>query len=94
MTACGVDPLTVHVRRCSRGASLRLWPICRLPGPQRVLVEPTWRERLSEVDRRALTPLFWSNVNPYGRFRLDMDRHLETTLAGLPDGPPLAAATE
>lgn len=32
---------------------------------------------LTDVDRRALTPLFWSNVNPYGRFRLDMERHLD-----------------
>jgi hypothetical protein len=47
---------------------------------------------LSDVDRRALTPLFWSNVNPYGRFRLNMDRHLDlqATQAGLPGGPPLA----
>jgi len=28
-------------------------------------------------ERRALTPLFWSNVNPYGRFRLDMDTRLD-----------------
>jgi hypothetical protein len=41
---------------------------------QRVLAEPEW---LSEDDRRALTPLFWSNVNPYGRFRLEMERHLD-----------------
>jgi Tn3 transposase DDE domain len=40
---------------------------------QRVLAEPAWRERLSDVDQRALTPLFWSNVNPYGRFRPDMN---------------------
>ncbi len=44
---------------------------------QRVLAEPEWQERLSNIDRRALTPLFWSNVNPYGRFRLDMERHLD-----------------
>jgi TnpA family transposase len=59
---------------------------------QRLLDEPRWREALSDVDRRALTPLFWSNVNPYGRFRLDMDHHLdlEVAPAGLPGGPPLA----
>jgi hypothetical protein len=28
-------------------------------------------------DRRALTPLFWSDVNPYGRFDLDMNARLE-----------------
>ena len=63
---------------------------------QRVLAEPDWAERLSEVDRRALTALFWSNANCYGRFRLDMDRHLdlEVAPAGLPGGPPLAATGE
>ena len=25
---------------------------------------------------RALTPLIYSHVNPYGRFELDMDRRL------------------
>jgi TnpA family transposase len=59
---------------------------------QRLLDEPRWREALTDVDRRALTPLFWSNVNPYRRFRLDMERHLdlEVAPAGLPGGPPLA----
>jgi TnpA family transposase len=47
---------------------------------QRVLREDGWRERLSADDRRALTPLFWSHVNPYGRFRLDMDTHLDLGL--------------
>jgi hypothetical protein len=28
-------------------------------------------------ERRAMTPLFWSHINPYGRFRLDMDTHLD-----------------
>lgn len=27
--------------------------------------------------RRGLTALFWSNVNPYGTFRLDMDKRLD-----------------
>lgn len=31
---------------------------------------------LDDADRRDLTPLFWSHVNPYGRFRLDLDYHL------------------
>jgi len=33
---------------------------------QRVLNEPEWAGRLTEEDRRALTPLFWTHVNPYG----------------------------
>jgi len=32
--------------------------------------------RLDDADRRGLTPLFWSHVNPSGRFRLDLDYHL------------------
>ena len=44
---------------------------------QRVLQEPQWADRLAAEDRRGLTPLFWSNINPYGTFRLDMDRHLD-----------------
>jgi hypothetical protein len=37
-----------------------------------------WRRRgpLSEEDRRGLTALFWLNINPYGTFRLDMDKRL------------------
>jgi TnpA family transposase len=44
---------------------------------QQVLAEPAWASRLSEEDRRGLTALFWSNVNPYGTFRLDMDKRLD-----------------
>jgi hypothetical protein len=44
---------------------------------QRVLAEPAWGDRLTVEDRRALSPLFWSHVNPYGTFRLDMNTHLE-----------------
>jgi TnpA family transposase len=44
---------------------------------QRVLEAPGWADLLGEDDRRALSPLFWSHVNPYGRFRLDMDTRLD-----------------
>ena len=43
---------------------------------QRVLSEPAWSRRLLEEDLRALTPLIYSHVNPYGTFRLDMDERL------------------
>jgi TnpA family transposase len=62
---------------------------------QRVLAAPAWPPRLTAADRRALTPLFWSHVNPYGRFRLEMDRHLDVlapaAVAGLLGGPPPGA---
>ena len=44
---------------------------------QRVLADADCRDRLSSDVRRGLTPLFWSHVNPYGRFRLDMEAHLD-----------------
>jgi hypothetical protein len=31
---------------------------------ERVLIEPAWANRLTPADRRALTPLFWTHVNP------------------------------
>ncbi|WP_393100442.1 transposase [Streptomyces sp. LN325] len=43
---------------------------------QEVLAEPKWADKLTEADRRGLSPLFWTHVNPYGRFELDMNRHL------------------
>jgi hypothetical protein len=43
---------------------------------QEILAEPKWADKLTEADRRGLSPLFWTRVNPYGRFELDMDRHL------------------
>jgi len=44
---------------------------------QRVLADPVWRARLTDADYRALSALFWSHVNLYGRFELDMSTHLD-----------------
>jgi Tn3 transposase DDE domain len=33
---------------------------------QAVLRDPAWAGRLTEEDRRGLSPLFWSHVNPTG----------------------------
>ncbi|MBU3062949.1 transposase [Nocardia sp. NEAU-G5] len=38
--------------------------------PQQVLAERAWANRLTDEDRWGLTALFWSNINPYGTFRL------------------------
>ncbi len=43
---------------------------------QVVLDDSQWRERMGAADRRALTPLHWSNINPYGEIHLDMARRL------------------
>ena len=44
---------------------------------RRILSEPAWSTRLIDADRRALTPPFWTHVNPYGKFTLDMDTQLD-----------------
>ena len=50
-----------------------------IDGP--VLRDPQWAAKLADEDRRALSPLFWSHVNPYGRFRLDMETRRDLTAA-------------
>ncbi|GGJ58503.1 transposase [Streptomyces brasiliensis] len=46
---------------------------------QAVLRDPQWARKLTAADRRGLSPLFWSHVNPYGRLHLDMDSRLDIT---------------
>jgi TnpA family transposase len=43
---------------------------------QRVLARPGWRERMTTDDWRALTPLLYAHVNPYGAFHLDLSERL------------------
>jgi hypothetical protein len=43
---------------------------------QQVLTQPQWPGKLTPRDLRALTPLIWEHVNPYGRFELDMEARL------------------
>jgi hypothetical protein len=43
---------------------------------QDVLDDPTQAIVLDATDRRALTPLTYSHVNPYGEFNLDLDTRL------------------
>ena len=43
---------------------------------QQVLAEPGWANRLTKEDLRALTPLFYSHVNPYDLIHLDMKYRL------------------
>ncbi len=52
-------PAPVRARRPCCGS--RSWPNRR------------GAKKLSDEDRRGLTTLFWSNINPYGTFRLDMN---------------------
>ncbi|WP_131816102.1 Tn3 family transposase [Streptomyces sp. 3213.3] len=48
---------------------------------QHVLADPEWADTLTEADRRGLSPLFWTHVNPYGRFERDMTSRLDLDLA-------------
>ncbi len=43
---------------------------------QQVLSEITWMSRMKTADFRALTPLIYNHVNPYGTWRLDLDERL------------------
>lgn len=43
---------------------------------QNVLSEKKWFDLMASEDLRALTPLIYTHVNPYGTFRLDMKERL------------------
>ncbi len=43
---------------------------------QQVLTDHTWWERMKPDDLRALTPLIYAHINPYGTFELDMQKRL------------------
>ena len=51
---------------------------------QRFFDEPAWTDRLTDDELRGLTPLFSSNINPYGTFHLDMARRLDLNGPGEP----------
>ncbi len=48
---------------------------------QDVLSESEWLNMMKPDDLRALTPLIWSHVNPYGTFRLNLDERLPIQIA-------------
>ena len=43
---------------------------------QELLAEPEWANRLTAEDFRALTPLIYTHINPYGVFVLDLTQRL------------------
>ncbi|MFJ9506972.1 transposase [Streptomyces sp. ARC12] len=61
---------------------------------QDILSEEKWQRRLTDADRRALSPLFWTHVNPYGRFELDMNYRLDLALGAAVPGPRAAPYAE
>ncbi|MGW9597040.1 transposase [Streptomyces chartreusis] len=44
---------------------------------QDMLADPEWANLLTDEDKRALTPLFWVHVLPYGEVRLNMGSRLQ-----------------
>ncbi|MFF2230832.1 Tn3 family transposase [Streptomyces anulatus] len=61
---------------------------------QDILSEEKWQRRLTDADRRALSPLFWTHVNPCGRFELDMNHRLDLALGAAVPGPRAAPYAE
>lgn len=43
---------------------------------QSVLAQKHWEQKLTVTDLRAITPLIFSHVNPYGTFKLDMTERI------------------
>ncbi len=43
---------------------------------QRIIADSGWLKRLKPEDLRALSPLIYAHINPYGRFDLDMNTRL------------------
>ena len=43
---------------------------------QKVLNEPKWMNMMQPEDLRALSPLIWNHVTPYGWFNLDFNQRL------------------
>jgi hypothetical protein len=66
---------------------------------QQVLADPKRADTLTDADLLAPSPLFWTHINPYARFELDMNRRLDLDLTArdavpgprAPQGRPAAA---
>lgn len=61
---------------------------------QDMLADPEWADVLTDEDKRALTPLFWMHIQPYGEVRLNMGSRLQLAVPAPrePDPEPEPAA--
>ncbi|MGW5124567.1 Tn3 family transposase [Streptomyces sp. NPDC004069] len=61
---------------------------------QDMLADPEWADILTDEDKRALTPLFWMHIQPYGEVRLNMGSRLQLahSVPQEPDPEPEPAA--
>ena len=57
-------------------ARSRIAPSVLLLMLQNILADKRWLEAMGPEDLRALTPLVYTHVNPYGTFRLNMHERL------------------
>lgn len=48
---------------------------------QQIFTDDVWFERMTPEDFRALTPLTYAHINPYGKFELDMQQRLHLEAA-------------
>lgn len=46
---------------------------------QQILVESNWLKKMTIDDKRAITPLLYEHINPYGEFPLNMNSRLAIT---------------
>ena len=51
---------------------------------QDVLAGPEWADALGDADRRGITPLFHTNMSPYGDIQLNLNRRLDLPAARPP----------
>lgn len=54
---------------------------------QDTLATPEWSDTLTDEDLRGLTPLFHTNMTPYGEVRLHTDRRIDLTATPHPLPP-------
>ncbi|MFE9479306.1 Tn3 family transposase [Streptomyces spororaveus] len=55
---------------------------------QDMLADPEWADVLTDEDKRALTPLFWMHIQPYGEVRLNMGSRLQLAVPTPADPEP------
>ncbi|MEV5441281.1 Tn3 family transposase [Streptomyces sp. NPDC052644] len=60
---------------------------------QDTLADPEWADVLTDEDKRALTPLFWMHIQPYGEVRLNMGSRLQLAIRASTDPELEPAAT-
>ncbi|MFF5265293.1 Tn3 family transposase [Actinomadura viridis] len=54
---------------------------------QDTLALPEWRDVLTDVDQRGLTPIFHTNMTPYGEIQLNLDKRLALSAIETPVPP-------